>query len=190
VIQEIFGVNRHVRGVADGFAKDGYAVVAPALFDRAEKRVELGYDQRAIESGRALRAKVGWDDPLKDVAAAAAALGGTGKVGVVGYCWGGSVAWLSATRLQVACVVCYYGGQIAQLKHETPKAPVMMHFGEKDAAIPMSDVDAIRQAQPGVTIHTYPAGHGFNCEQRKDFHEESAALARRRTLEFFAKHIG
>jgi carboxymethylenebutenolidase len=190
VIQEIFGVNGHIRGVADRFAAAGYAALAPALFDRLARGTELGYDEAGITRGRELRAELGWDDPLKDVAAAVAALADAGKVGAVGYCWGGSVAWLSATRLAVAGAVSYYGGQIIEFKDEPPRAPALMHFGDKDAGIPMTDVEAIRAAQPAVPIHVYPAGHGFNCDQRADFHKESADLALERTLAFFAEHIG
>lgn len=190
VIQEIFGVNSHMRGVADGFAADGYAVVAPALFDRAERGVELGYTPADIEQGREMRAKIGWDAPLLDIAAANQALDGVGKIGVVGYCWGGSVTWLTATRLDVAAAVCYYGGQIGDYRDEAASCPVMMHFGETDAGIPLANVEAVRAARPETEIHLYPAGHGFNCEQRADYHPESAALARERTLAFFAKHVG
>ena len=190
VIQEIFGVNGHIRSVADGFAADGYAAIAPALYDRVQTGVELSYTPEDIEAGREIRGKVGIDDTIKDVAAAIAGLDSAGKVGTVGYCWGGGVAWLSATRLRPACAVCYYGGLINEFKDETANAPVMMHFGETDAAIPLSDVEAVRAAQPDIPVHLYPAGHGFNCEQRADYHPESAALARQRTLEFFAAHIG
>ena len=190
VIQEIFGVNGHIRGVADAFAADGYAVIAPALFDRAEKGVELGYAAADMDAGREIRARVGWDGPVRDIAAALAALGDAGKVGVLGYCWGGSLAWLTATRLNPACAICYYGGQIAENRAEQPNAPALMHFGETDASIPLGDVEAIRAAHPAIPIHVYPAGHGFNCEQRADYHRDSAALARTRTLEFLAQHVG
>ncbi|MFO0996386.1 MAG: dienelactone hydrolase family protein [Alphaproteobacteria bacterium] len=191
VIQEIFGVNRHMRGVTDEFARRGYLAICPALFDRAKRGVELGYTEKDIEAGRELRAAVGWDNPMKDVRAAIAAVKSAGKVGTVGYCWGGSVTWLTATRLQgIACAVCYYGGNIATFKDETPRVPVMFHFGEKDKGIPMTDVEAVRAAQPGQTLHVYPAGHGFNCEDRGDYDETCKALALDRTLAFFAKHIG
>lgn len=191
VIQEIFGVNRHMRGVTDEFARRGYLAICPALFDRAKRGVELGYAEKDIEAGRELRAAVGWDNPMKDVRAAIAAVRGAGKVGTVGYCWGGSVTWLTATRLEgLACAVCYYGGNIAAFKDEKPRVPVMFHFGEKDKGIPMADVEAVRAAQPGETLHVYPAGHGFNCEERGDYDEKCKALALERTLAFFAKHIG
>lgn len=192
VIQEIFGVNSHVREVADGFAKDGYAVLAPALFDRAEKNFEVGYKPEDIAKGRDTRAKVPWDDAVKDVAATVAALKAAkvGKIGSVGYCWGGSMSWLAATRVGVDASVCYYGGQIAMYNGETPKNPVMMHFGENDHGIPMADVEKIRAAHPDAEVFLYPAGHGFNCDHRGDFHPDSAKLARSRTLAFFAKHVG
>jgi len=190
VIQEIFGVNQHIRAVADGYANDGFYVLAPCLFDRAERGFEVGYTPEDIARGRDVRAKVDWDDAVKDMAATVTALQQHGKVGSVGYCWGGSCSWLVATRIGVAASVCYYGGQIAQFKDETPKNPVMMHFGEHDHGIPMDDVDAIRAAHPSAEVHIYPAGHGFNCDERGDYHPEAAATARERTLAFFAKHIG
>jgi carboxymethylenebutenolidase len=191
VIQEIFGVNNHVRGVVESYAANGYAAIAPALFDRAEKGVELGYTEKDIEAGRELRAKVGWDNPIKDIRAAMGALKGAGKIGTVGYCWGGSVAWLTATRLDgIAAAVCYYGGQIAAFKDEKPRVPVMFHFGERDKGIPMSDVEAVKKAQANQILHVYPAGHGFNCEERGDYDASCKKLALDRTLAFFAKHVG
>jgi len=190
VIQEIFGVNGHIRSVCDGFAADGYDAIAPALFDRAESGVELGYDEAGMTRGRAIRGQLEWDNAVRDIAAALAALSGEGKVGVVGYCWGGSLAWLAATRLGPACAVSYYGGQIVQFKDESATCPVLMHFGDKDASISADDVAAIRAAQPDVPVHIYPAGHGFNCDQRADYHAESAALARERTLAFLAENLG
>ncbi len=190
VLQEIFGVNGHIRDVADGFAAEGYAALAPALFDRVERGVELRYDAEGVEKGRALRAALDWDDVMRDVAAAVEALRPAGRVGVVGYCWGGSLAWLSACRLDIAAAVGYYGGQILPYVDETPRCPVILHFGEKDSTIPLEDVDRIRAAHPEVPVHLYPAGHGFNCDRRGDYHAESAALARTRTLSLFAEHVG
>ena len=190
VIQEIFGVNQHMRRVADGFAAAGYLCIAPALFDRTQRDVELGYDKDAIEAGRAIRTKIAWDQAMLDVAAAQRAASAAGKVGSVGYCWGGSVSWLAATRLGVAAAVCYYGGQIAAFAQEKPGCPVQMHFGEQDKGIPLSDVDKVRQVQPGVDINLYPADHGFNCDERSSYHAESARLARERTLAFFSRHLG
>lgn len=191
VIQEVFGVNPHIRSVCDGFAAEGYGVVAPAIFDRLERGVELQYDEAGITHGRALRTKLGWKSPVLDVSAAVTALKDAGlKVGTVGYCWGASVTWLSATRLDVNCAVCYYGAQIVDFCEEQPRCPVIFHFGEKDDLIPPENVDRIRKAQPEIPLYLYPTGHGFNCDARADFHPESSELARQRTLEFFVKHLG
>ena len=191
VIQEIFGVNSHMRGVADGFANDGYAVLCPALFDRAGRNFEVGYTPEDIQKGRDVRMQVPWDAAIKDMTATVEALRKYGKVGAVGYCWGGSLAWLAATRIEgLAASVSYYGGAVGEFVEETPKCPVMMHFGEKDQSIPMDTVERVRNAQPGVQVFVYPAGHGFNCEQRKDHDAESARIARTRSLEFFRKHVG
>jgi len=191
VIQEIFGVNSHVRSVADGYAADGYLAIAPALFDRAERGFEVGYSPPDIERGRAVRAKVSLDDALKDVAAAIKAAAPAGKVGIVGYCWGGTVAWAATTRLDgLAASSPHYGGGIAEIATERSRCPVMFHFGETDQQIPMTDVEKIRKAQPGQTVHVYPAGHGFNCDQRGSYHAASAKLARERTLAFLRQHVG
>ncbi len=192
VIQEIFGVNSHMRGVTDGFARDGYLALCPALFDRATRNFEVGYTPEDIEKGRNTRMQVPWEAAVMDMAATTAELTKSGgKVGAVGYCWGGSLAWLTATRLDgIAASVCYYGGAIGQFKDEKPTNPVMMHFGETDHSIPMQTVEDIRKAQPGAIIHVYPAGHGFNCEQRKDYNPDAARLARERSLAFFQKHVG
>lgn len=192
VVQEIFGVNSHIRAVADGFAADGYLVLAPALFDRVEPGIELGYDADDVQKGRDIRAKIAHDDAVKDMKAAVEALADESlKVGVVGYCWGGSLAWNAATRLErVAAAVGYYGGMIPDMADEQPKHPVMLHFGETDQSIPLEGVEKVRSAHPDVPIHIYPAGHGFNCDHRGSYHAESAALARERTLAFFAQTLG
>lgn len=190
IVQEVFGVNDHVRGVCDGYAADGYAVIAPALFDRVKQGVELGYEGEDLTHGRELRGEIGWDNPLKDVEAAVAALRPAGKVGVIGYCFGGSVAWLCATRLDVDAAVGYYGGQVADFIEEDPACPVLLHFGETDAFIPIENVDKIEKRRPDIPVYRYPAGHGFNCESRSDYHEQSASLARSRTLDFLRQHIG
>ena len=190
IVQEVFGVNEHVRGVCDGYAADGYAVVAPALFDRVKQGVELGYEGADLTHGREFRAELGWDNPLLDVEAAAAVLRPVGKVAVIGYCFGGSVAWLAATRLVVDAAVGYYGGQVADFIEEEPKCPVLLHFGESDAFIPIESVDKIQERRPDIPLYRYPAGHGFNCESRADYHEESAKRARTRTLDFIRLHIG
>ena len=190
VIQEIFGVNRHIRSVTNRFAEDGYAALAPALFDRAERNLDVGYDEAGIARGRAARQRITYDGAMRDTAAAIAHLQRFGKVGIVGYCWGGNIAWLAACRLSVAAAVGYYGGDIANLLNEVPKAPLMLHFGERDPHITAEAVARIRAAVPAVPVHTYPAGHGFNCDERKDYDAANAALARERTLAHFAAHVG
>jgi carboxymethylenebutenolidase len=191
VVQEIFGVNHHIRTVCDRFAAEGYLVIAPALFDRAERGAELGYTADDVARGRELRAKVPDAGALADVEAAAAALGARPK-GIVGYCWGGTIAWWGATRTRAFRAACgWYGGGIAAARTETPHCPVQLHFGEKDASIPLTDVEAIRAAQPGVEIFVYPgAQHGFGCDERASFSAADAKVAQQRTLAFFAGNLG
>jgi carboxymethylenebutenolidase len=191
VVQEIFGVNRHMRRVCDDFAAQGYAVVCPALFDRAQRGVELGYGPDDVARGRELRGAVEPGKTVLDILAAAAALPRPAKRGIVGYCWGGTVAWHGATRTSAfSAAVGWYGGGIAAEKDEAPRCPVQLHFGETDASIPLADVEAIRDAQPGVEVFVYPgAGHGFGCEERGSYVETDARLARQRTLAFFARHL-
>jgi carboxymethylenebutenolidase len=192
VVQEIFGVNHHMRAVCERFAAEGYAVIAPALFDRTVRGVELGYTADDVARGRALRAEVPEEGPVHDITAAAAALPSGAKRGIVGYCWGGTVSWLGATRTShFKASSCWYGGGIAGTRTEVPHCPVQMHFGEKDASIPMSDVEAIRAAQPGVEVFVYAgAQHGFGCDERGSFSKADADLAQARTLAFFAHHLG
>jgi carboxymethylenebutenolidase len=190
VIQEIFGVNGHIRRVADGYAAEGFVAIAPALFDRIEPGLELGYGQDDIERGRGLKARAPTDAALRDISAARDAAA-AGKVGVVGYCWGGYLSWLSATRLDgFAAAVSYYGGGIGSVAEEMPRCPVLLHFGEKDHAIPLSEVETVRKAHPDLEIHVYPAGHGFNCDERGSYDADSARLARERSLAFLQRHIG
>lgn len=189
VIQEIFGVNGHIRRGADKFAKLGFMAVAPAVFDRIEAGVELGYDQAGMEKGRALVMQLGLDNALRDIRATANHLLTFGPVGAVGYCWGGSVAWACATRLGIPAVG-YYGGRTIQLMHERPQAPAMLHFGARDHLIPMSDVTKLRYAHQSVPMHVYEAGHGFNCDDRPGAYDKAAAeLALQRTLDFFKAHL-
>jgi carboxymethylenebutenolidase len=192
VVQEIFGVNQHMRNVCARFAAAGYAVIAPALFDRTARGVELGYTADDVARGRALRAEVPEAGTVADIEAAAKALPAGAKRGIVGYCWGGTVAWWGATRTPLfAASACWYGGGIAGTRTEVPHCPVQMHFGEKDASIPMADVEAIRAAQPGVEVFVYAgAQHGFGCDERASFSKPDADLAQERTLAFFAKHLG
>jgi len=189
VIQEIFGVNAHIREVCDGFAKDGYIVLAPAMFNRVGPDIELGYTPEDVEKGREIRARIDHEDAVRDMAAAVNALKGQ-AIGVVGYCWGGSLAWNAATRLDdIGAAVGYYGGMIPDMVDEQPRHPVMLHFGESDQSIPIEGVEKVIAAHPDVPIHIYPAGHGFSCDHRGSYHAESARLARERTLAFFAKHL-
>ncbi|MGB8274671.1 MAG: dienelactone hydrolase family protein [Alphaproteobacteria bacterium] len=190
VIQEIFGLNDHIRAVCDRFAAAGFLTVSPALFDRIERDAEFGYTEEATARGRALRAELGWDKPLLDIGAAMLDAARAGPVGVAGFCWGGSLAWLAATRLDASCAVCYYGAQIIDFVAERPRCPVMIHFGTKDALIPVETRDKIRAAHPEAEIHTYPADHGFNCDARAAFDPENAALAWERTLAFLRTHAG
>lgn len=191
LIQEIFGVNSHIRTMCARFAAAGYRVVAPALFDRVERGAELGYTADDVARGRTLRAGVTDEAAMADVDAAAAFLSGL-KLGIVGYCWGGTIAWWGATRTRhFAAAVGWYGGGIAGTRSETPNAPVQLHFGEKDTGIPLTDVELIRAAQPGVEVLVYPgAQHGFGCDDRASFSAPDAALAQERTLAFFAEHLG
>ena len=169
VVQEIFGVNSHIRSVCDGYAADGFLVIAPALFDRFEPGIELDYSPEGMERARALKGQADTEAALLDIDAACKAVAAAGPVCLIGYCWGGLLAWLSATRLSgLSAVVAYYGGGIGAVARETPHCPVQLHFGGNDHAIPMSDVEAVRRAhETGVEVHVYAgAGHGFNCDQR------------------------
>lgn len=191
VVQEIFGVNNHMRNVCARFAREGYAVVAPALFDRTQRGVELSYTPDDVARGRALRGEVPAEGTLADIEAAAAALPAGAARGIVGYCWGGTVAWWGATRSRsFQAANGWYGGGVAAAKDEARNCPVQLHFGEKDASIPMDDVDAIRAAQPGVEVFVYPgAQHGFGCDERGSYSRADAELAWERTLAFFAKTL-
>ena len=185
VVQEIFGVNSHIRAVADGYAADGWLAIAPAMFDRVERGVEIGYTPADIERGRALKGGCSNDHALLDIAAAGDSVRSAGKVMAIGYCWGGTLAWLAACRQPgLAAAVSYYGGGIGELVDLTPRCPVLAHFGERDASIPLTVPEALRKAHPEVEIHIYPAGHGFNCDQRGSFDAPSAKLARERSLAF------
>ena len=192
VIQEIFGVNAHIRAVVDDYAAQGYAALAPALFDRVERDVELGYDQAGMSRGRELAfGGLSRDDALRDLQATIEEAAKYGNTGVVGYCYGGLMTWLAACHLQgVACASAYYGGGIANELAQAPRCPLIMHFGELDAQIPMTDVDRIRHALPDTPVYAYPADHGFNCDHRGSYHAASAKTARQRTLALFRDHLG
>jgi carboxymethylenebutenolidase len=191
VIQEIFGVNHHIRAVCDRLAEEGYNAVAPALFDRTEKGFECGYTPDEIANARKFVANPNWDAMLKDTQATIDDLKKEGPVGIIGFCMGGSIAFLAATRLSgLSAAVAYYGGQIAKFADEKPKVPLQMHFGEKDQGIPMTDVEMIKKKQPNAEIYTYPdAPHGFHCDERASFNEAASKAAWPRTMEFFKKHV-
>ena len=194
--QEIFGVNEHIRSVARHYAELGYAVWAPAYFDHVKPGVELGYSTEDMPRGRALANKIGWEIPLEDTRIAAEALKATlpaahRHLGFVGYCWGGSLGWLAACRLNetFSAVSSYYGRAALEHGKEIPKIPLVMHFGKKDEHIPVDQVAELAKGHPEVPVHLYDAGHGFNCDARKDFDPEAAALAEKRTLELFEKYL-
>ena len=190
VLQEIFGVNSHIRAVADGFAADGWAAIAPALFDRVERGIEIGYSPEDVQRGMQLRAGCTNETTLLDIAATVAAVQSVGRVGVIGYCWGGTLAWLAAARQPgLAGAVAYYGGGIRELLDIEPLCPVLAHFGDRDTSIPLSVSEDMRKKHPQVEVHVYPAGHGFNCDQRGSFDAPSARLARERTLKFLREHV-
>ena len=191
VIQEIFGVNSHIKSVADGFARDGYVAIAPAMFDRVQQNVDLGYSPDDIAKGREIRGKVTTDMAMKDAQAAVKEAAKAGKVGIVGYCWGGFVAWMAANKVSgLACAVPYYGGGILDNTDLQPKVPVMGHFGDKDAHIPVDGVKKLAEKHPKEQIFIYEADHGFNCDQRGSYNAPAAKQARERTLAFFRKHVG
>ena len=192
VVQEIFGVNPHVRSVADRFAAKGYIAIAPALFDPVERNVELGYDDAGMRRGIELRAQVGTDRAIAIVGAAAKLLQDEGhRVGVVGYCWGGTLAFLANTRFGLPAVA-YYGGRVVDFLGEPLRAPMLFHFGADDAGIPPEAIAKIHLAHPQAPVHVYPgAGHAFNRDiDSTHYHADSAALALRRTLDFFAAALG
>ncbi|HZH44932.1 MAG TPA: dienelactone hydrolase family protein [Lysobacter sp.] len=189
VVQEIFGVNAHIRDVAQRFAAAGWRALAPAVLDPVEADVELDYDESGVQHGRALVAELGFDRAVDIVGAAATVLRNEGAaVGAVGFCWGGTVAFLANTRLGLPAV-SYYGGRSVPFLDEATRAPMLFHFGERDPIIPPEHVELHRAKQPQATIHVYPAGHGFNCDRRGDYHADSATLAWERTLAFLDAHV-
>ena len=196
VVQEIFGVNSHIRSVADGYAAEGYLAVAPATFHRVKPGVELGYSQEDMGAGMALKAAVeALPAPgvMQDIQAAIQHAAQAGKVGIVGFCWGGLLTWRAACTLDgLSAAVPYYGGGVTTPDEAArqPKVPVLAHFGDQDHWIPLDSVEAFKRAHPDVEVHVYAANHGFNCDQRASHDAAAAKLARERTLAFFAKHVG
>ena len=191
VIQEIFGVNRHIRAVCDRLANEGYAAVAPALFDRTEPNFECGYTPDEIANARKFVANPDFPAMLRDTQAAIDELKKDGAVGILGFCMGGTIAFLAAAEATgLSAAVCYYGGHIIKMVDKTPKCPTQMHFGEKDASIPMSDVETIKKKHPQCEIFVYPdAGHGFNCDERGSYNADATKLAWQRSVEFLRKHV-
>jgi len=189
VIQEIFGLNSHIRKVTDDFAAAGYTAIAPALFDRVRRGIELGYTSADMQEGVGYVKQLDPEATKRDLAAALAVVRHSGRAGAVGYCWGGAQAYLAACELPVACAVVYYG-KVTSYLERTPRCPVMYHYGMEDQSIPLADVERIRAAYPQAPVYTYAgAGHGFNCEQRSSYNPQAAQLARTRTLEFFARNV-
>lgn len=185
VLQEIFGVNHHIRSICDRLASDGYHAVAPSLFDRQSPGFESGYSAEDVETARGFLKDLNWDHLMLDTEAAISHLKSSGqKVAVVGFCLGGSIAYLAATKGKVDCAVGYYGGQIARFADESPKIPTILHFGKNDQSIPMEAVEEIGRKQPQLPIHIYDAGHGFNCDERGSYDPENAKLSWSRTLDF------
>ncbi|RZL94752.1 MAG: dienelactone hydrolase family protein [Variovorax sp.] len=196
VLQEIFGVNSHIRAVADGYAADGYLAVAPATFHRVKPGVELGYTEDDMKAGFGLKSAVeALPAPgvLQDIQAAVDYAAKAGKVGIVGYCWGGLLTWRAAATVSgLAAAAPYYGGGMTTPEESAlqPKVPVLAHFGNNDHWIPLPTIDDFRSAHPEVEVHVYECGHGFNCDQRGSYDAAAAKLARERTLAFFARHVG
>jgi carboxymethylenebutenolidase len=189
VIQEIFGLNSHIRAVSDRFAAEGYTVIAPSLFDRVRRGIELGFAPADLQEGRGYVQQLEPEATRRDLAAAIAVVKHSGRTGAVGYCWGGSLAYVAAGELPLACAVVYYGKVVDYLDRK-PRCPVMYHFGTEDRSIPAADVERIRAAYPQAPVYTYEgAGHGFNNDQRDNYQPQAAALARTRTLEFFARYV-
>jgi carboxymethylenebutenolidase len=191
VIQEIFGVNQHIRAVCDRLAKEGYAAVAPAIFDRTEPNFECGYTPDEIANARKFVANPDFPAMLRDSQAAIDNLGKEGPVAIMGFCLGGTVAFAAACDANgLSAAVCYYGGHIIKMVDKKPKCPTQMHFGEKDASIPMSDVETIKRKHPESEIYTYPdAGHGFNCDERGSYNEAASKLAWQRSMAFLGQHL-
>jgi carboxymethylenebutenolidase len=189
VIQEIFGVNHHIRSVCDRLADAGYRAVAPQVFDRIEPDFESGYTQPQVTGARAVAGRVDWAKMMLDASAAVDLLKREGPVAIIGFCMGGTVAFMAATRLGgLAAAICYYGGRIVSHAGDKPRCPVQMHFGEDDAHISMSDVETIRQKRPECEIHVYPgAGHGFHCDERQSYDLRSAKIAWQRSLALLSR---
>ena len=189
ILQEIFGVNNHIKEITDFYADQGYLAIAPALFDRIERNVELDYNEEGVTKGRELKDKCD-NNALKDIEAAVSVVASAGKIGLIGYCWGGSLSWRAACQSKIlsACV-SYYGGEIPALKEKTPFCKFLAHFGELDKGIPIKGVNQFKIAQPDVLTYTYPADHGFNCNHRSQYNEISSKIALNRTIKFLDSQL-
>lgn len=191
VVPEIFGVNHHIRAVTERFTADGYLAIAPALFDRFERNVDMSYTPDAVARGRAIKVQVTIEMAMADLATTRDYVAHAGKVGIVGYCWGGFITWLASAYLPgISCAVPYYGGGMLEHQEIQPKVPVMAHFGEKDAILPVVGVRQLAAKHPSAQIFIYAADHGFNCDERGSYNQAAADLARERTLAFFRQHVG
>ena len=189
IIQEIFGVNTHIKELTDLYASKGYLSIAPSLFDRVEKNVALNYDEKGVSKGRHLK-KLCDKDALKDIEACISVVSSAGKVGVIGYCWGGSLSWrIGCESSNLSASVCYYGGDIPKLRDLKSKCNVLTHFGELDKSIPKEAVKIFEQMRPEVLTYTYPADHGFNCDHRTQYNKTCAKVALDRTLKFLEKNL-
>ncbi|SCB17366.1 carboxymethylenebutenolidase [Bradyrhizobium yuanmingense] len=191
VIQEIFGVNHHIRSVCDRLAGEGYVAIAPSIFDRTAPNFQSGYSPDEIAEARKFVANPDWAAMLRDTQAAIDAVRSVGPVGIIGFCLGGSIAFVAATRLTgLKAAIGYYGGAVVRFADETPKVPTQLHFGEKDAGIPLADVETIKSKRPDVEVFIYPgAQHGFHCDERASYDKASADIAWPRSMDFFAKHL-
>ena len=191
VIQEIFGVNHHIRSVCDRLADEGYVAIAPAIFDRTQPDFQCGYSPDEVATARKFIASPDWEAMLRDTQAAIDAVKKVGPVGIIGFCLGGSIAYAAATKLSgLKAAIGYYGGAIVRFADEKPVAPTQLHFGEKDAGIPLTDVETIKTKRPDVEVFIYPgAQHGFHCDERGSYDKSSADIAWPRSLDFFAKHL-
>ena len=193
IVQEIFGLTHHIRTMVDRYAAYGYTTLAPALFDRVERNLVLSYDEGGLKQGKEIANGLKAENILADIEAAITYLDDLvprARIGVIGYCFGGSYAWLSATRLRPDAVVCFYGSLIAKFAAETPRCPVQMHFGKQDHSISPEDIEKIRSAHPEIALHLYDAGHGFCCDERESFSPECAHLAFKRSVEFLDEKVG
>jgi carboxymethylenebutenolidase len=191
VVQEIFGVNHHIRSVTDRFTADGYVSIAPALFDRFARNVDMGYTPETTALGRKIKVQVTPEMAMEDLAVTVDAVAHAGNVGIVGYCWGGFITWLASAMVGgITCAVPYYGGGMLEHQDIQPRVPVLGHFGERDAIIPAIGVKQLQAKHPSHTFHLYAADHGFNCDERASYDRAAADLARERTLAFFRQHVG